>query len=125
MNRRIAARLGKIPTMSIRRLISLVEALLGLFDQTCRQWATGKTRVIRDHIGLQLGGLRESLVEHAHHACLREGQGSSQPSGWPTATGRENCPQCTEEPSELDNIKDSCDSLQHGDISRARGESHS
>ena len=47
MNRRIAARLGKIPTMSIRRLISLVEALLGLFDQTCRQWATGKARIIR------------------------------------------------------------------------------
>ena len=125
MNRRIAARLGKIPTMSIRRLISLVEALLGLFDQTCRQWATGKARIIRAHIGPQVGGLRESLVEHAHHACLREGLASSQPSGWPSATGREDCPQCTKEPAELDNIKNFCDSLQPGDISRARGKSHS
>ena len=42
MSRRTAGRLGKTPTTSVRRLISLVRRSCGLFDQTWIQWATGK-----------------------------------------------------------------------------------
>ncbi len=42
MSRRTAGRFGKMPTTSVRRLISLLRRSCGLFDQTCLQWATGK-----------------------------------------------------------------------------------
>ena len=42
MSRLVAALLGKMPTTSVRRLISLFSRSSGLFDQICRQCATGK-----------------------------------------------------------------------------------
>ena len=41
MSRRTAGRLGKMPTTSVRRRISLLRRSWGLFDQTCVQWTTG------------------------------------------------------------------------------------
>ena len=48
MNRRTAGRLGKMPTTSVRRRISLLRRSCGLFDQTLHQWASrkeGKARI--------------------------------------------------------------------------------
>jgi hypothetical protein len=42
MSRLVAVLLGKMPTTSVRRLISLFSRSSRLLDQICRQWATGK-----------------------------------------------------------------------------------
>jgi hypothetical protein len=42
MSRLVAVLLRKMPTTSVRRLISLFSRSSGLLDQICRQWATGK-----------------------------------------------------------------------------------
>jgi hypothetical protein len=42
MSRLAAALLGKMPTTSVRRRISLFSRSSGLFDRICRQWAIGK-----------------------------------------------------------------------------------
>jgi len=42
MSRLVAVLLGKMPTTSVRRLISLFSRSSGLLDQICRQWATVK-----------------------------------------------------------------------------------
>src|SRR3990170_2853502 len=42
MSRLTAGLLGKMPTTSVRRLISLFSRSRGLFDQIWRRWATGK-----------------------------------------------------------------------------------
>ena len=71
MSLRTAARFGKIPTTSVRRLISLLRRSCGLFDQTCLQWIAGKGSEGQDvgsRVGQQLGGLGEALIKHAHHA---------------------------------------------------------
>ena len=45
--RRTAGRLGKMPTTSVRRLISLLRRSRGLLDQIFFQWATGKLEKAR------------------------------------------------------------------------------
>ena len=71
MSLRTAARFGKMPTTSVRRLISLLRRSWGLFDQTCLSVDRGKGNDGQDvgsRVDQQFGGLGEALIEHAHHA---------------------------------------------------------
>ena len=72
MSLRTAARFGKIPTTSVRRLISLLRRSWGLFDQTClpvgHRGKGSEGQDVGSRVGQQLGGLGEALIEHAHHA---------------------------------------------------------
>ena len=73
----MAASLGKMPTTSVRRLISRVRALERIGGVHLRPVLGGEVHV-GEHIGLrrvhqlgELGQLRAELVGHAAPCCLR------------------------------------------------------
>src|SRR3990172_1103676 len=87
MSRLAAALLGKMPTTSVRRLISLFSRSSGLLDQICRQFATGKavkarmsgpasarSAAARGHAG-QAGAVSVDRVDLFEAAFAAEGEG--------------------------------------------------
>ena len=95
MSRLAAALLGKMPTTSVRRLISLFSRSSGLLDQICRQFATGKavkarmsgpasarSAAARGHAG-QAGAVSVDRVDLFEAAFAAEGEGDLGAVGRP------------------------------------------
>jgi hypothetical protein len=69
----MAARLGKMPTTSVRRRISLLRRSSGLLDQIWRQWVSGKGGERQDLIsgvGEQRGGLGKTALKLIDNAAM-------------------------------------------------------